>query len=199
MPGRDKSLITRNGIPDPQAYNPQTGQWESFVGVSWGKTAGGLYVPIRVDDQGRQEVTLSGTIKGMHSIGRSGNLNAKTTETVVETTAEVIVQSLLFTSSVRSTDVYFTVQVQKADGTWVNIGRIISPTLVGFNHHMNAFDNKIWASTLWTELKGPGENDRVIALNTSVERRFKGLKIVIANNTDDNIDFAVALLYSEVI
>ena len=64
MPGRDKPLITRNGIPDPQAYNPQTGQWESFIGVSWGKTAGGLYVPIRVDDQGRQEVTLSGTIVG---------------------------------------------------------------------------------------------------------------------------------------
>ena len=62
MPGRNKSLITRNGIPDPQAYNPQTGQWESFIGVSWGKTAGGLYVPIRVDDQGRQEVTLSGNI-----------------------------------------------------------------------------------------------------------------------------------------
>jgi hypothetical protein len=62
MPGRNKPLITRNGIPDPQAYNPQTGQWESFIGVSWGKTAGGLYVPIRVDDQGRQEVTLSGTI-----------------------------------------------------------------------------------------------------------------------------------------
>lgn len=62
MPGRNKSLITRNGIPDPQAYNPQTGQWESFVGVSWGKTVGGLYVPIRVDDQGRQEVTLSGPI-----------------------------------------------------------------------------------------------------------------------------------------
>ncbi len=62
MPGRNKPLITRNGIPDPQAYNPQTGQWESFIGVSWGKTAGGLYVPIRVDDQGRQEVTLSGAI-----------------------------------------------------------------------------------------------------------------------------------------
>jgi len=64
MPGRNKPLITRNGIPDPQAYNPQTGQWESFIGVSWGKTAGGLYVPIRVDDQGRQEVALSGTIVG---------------------------------------------------------------------------------------------------------------------------------------
>lgn len=62
MPGRNKPLITRNGIPDPQAYNPQTGQWESFMGVSWGKTAGGLYAPIRVDDQGRQEVTLSGNI-----------------------------------------------------------------------------------------------------------------------------------------
>lgn len=67
MPGRDKPLITRNGIPDPQAYNPQTGQWESFIGVSWGKTAGGLYVPIRVDDQGRQEVTLSGTIVILHN------------------------------------------------------------------------------------------------------------------------------------
>lgn len=72
MPGRDKSLITRNGIPDPQAYNPQTGQWESFIGVSWGKTAGGLYVPIRVDDQGRQEVTLSGTIP-------EPSINAETT------------------------------------------------------------------------------------------------------------------------
>jgi len=149
--------------------------------------------------EGDLRVQLSGTIKGMHSIMRSGNLNAKTTETVVETTAEVVVQYLLFMSSVRSAGVYFTVQVQKADGTWVNIGRIIAPTLVGFNHHMNAFDNQIWASTLWTELKGSREDDRVIALNTSVERRFKGLKIVIANNTDNNIDFAVALLYSEVI
>lgn len=70
MPGRGKPLITRNGIPDPQAYNPQTGQWESFIGVSWGKTAGGLYVPIRVDDQGRQEVTLSGTIVNVASFTR---------------------------------------------------------------------------------------------------------------------------------
>jgi|LSQX01.2.fsa_nt_gb hypothetical protein len=68
MPGRDKPLITRNGIPDPQAYNPQTGQWESFIGVSWGKTAGGLYVPIRVDDQGRQEVTLSGNVVEVHTL-----------------------------------------------------------------------------------------------------------------------------------
>lgn len=148
---------------------------------------------------GSAKVALSGTIKDIHSITRSGNLNAKTTETVVETTAEVVVQSLLFMSSVRSTDVYFTMQVQKANGTWVNIGRIISPILVGYNHYMNAFNNGIWASTLWTELEGPGENQRVIALNTSVERRFKGLKIVIVNNTVDNIDFAVALLYSEVI
>ena len=162
-----------------------------------GRDPDGKAKMINVDENGNVKVQQSGTIKDIHSITRSGNLNAKTTETVVETTAEIIVQSLLFMSSVRSVNVYFTMQVQKADGTWVRIGRVIAPTLVGNNHHMNAFNNGIWASTLWTELKGSGENDRVIALNTSVERRFKGLKIVIANNTDENIDFAVALLSSE--
>ena len=62
MPGRDKDLITKNGMPIPQSYNPQTEDWESYIGVSWGKTAGGLYVPVAVTDEGHVKVQQSGTI-----------------------------------------------------------------------------------------------------------------------------------------
>ncbi len=69
MPGRDKDLITKNGMPIPQSYNPQTEDWESYIGVSWGKTAGGLYVPVAVTDEGHVKVQQSGTIVSAQSVG----------------------------------------------------------------------------------------------------------------------------------
>jgi len=68
MPGRDKDLITKNGMPIPQSYNPQAEDWESYIGVSWGKTAGGLYVPVAVTDEGHVKVQQSGDIRETKTI-----------------------------------------------------------------------------------------------------------------------------------
>ena len=59
--------------PVPQAWDPVIEDYARITGqnlgnsrfgadsLQWGKTSDGLYVPIKVDSEGRQEVTLSGT------------------------------------------------------------------------------------------------------------------------------------------
>lgn len=60
--------------PVPQAWDPNLGDFREITGqnlgggrfgtdgVQWGKTASGLFVPIKVTNDGAQEVQLSGTI-----------------------------------------------------------------------------------------------------------------------------------------
>ena len=60
--------------PVPQAWDPSINDFREITGqnlgggrfgtdgVQWGKTASGLFMPIRVTNDGTQEVQLSGTI-----------------------------------------------------------------------------------------------------------------------------------------
>lgn len=60
--------------PVPQAWDPSISDFREITGqnlgggrfgadgVQWGKTASGLFVPVRVTNDGVQEVQLSGTI-----------------------------------------------------------------------------------------------------------------------------------------
>ena len=80
--------------PVPQAWDPSINDFREITGqnlgggrfgadgVQWGKTASGLFVPVRVTNDGVQEVQVSGTIveiykSGMVDIPAGTNLDAK--------------------------------------------------------------------------------------------------------------------------
>lgn len=75
MPYNTKALLVDlNGNFIPQGFNPSADEYRPTTGVdlgdnrhaldmlAWGKTSGGVYVPIRVSTDGVQEVTLNGSI-----------------------------------------------------------------------------------------------------------------------------------------
>lgn len=67
--------------PVPQAWDPSINDFREITGqnlgggrfgadgVQWGKTASGLFVPVRVTNDGVQEVQLSGTIVSTPALG----------------------------------------------------------------------------------------------------------------------------------
>jgi len=100
-----------SGAPVPQFYNPTSDAYQPLTGVdlgggrygydnlAWGKTAGGLYVPLKVANDGTVLTQLTGSYaKGGTDVpiaaSRSGALAAGVSETVLDITQPVIVDDI---------------------------------------------------------------------------------------------------------
>lgn len=130
MPYNTKALLVDlNGNFIPQGFNPSADEYRPTTGVdlgdnrhaldmlAWGKTSGGVYVPIRVSTDGVQEVTLNGSNEQETiSYQRSGTLAAGTSEVVVDIVGQPVeIQALAL-----GTNYYLmglAIAPYKADGT----------------------------------------------------------------------------------
>jgi len=124
-----------NGIVIPQGYDPAQDNWYE-VGIRkvasspdeyalnnlmWGRTSGGVYVPVQVDANGVISTQLTGSIleyaKGGTEIPteakRQGTLAAATEEVVLDTTTPIVIDNLLFSSDATTAELY----IQRYDNT----------------------------------------------------------------------------------
>ena len=96
MPYNTKTIKRDSqNIPVPQIFNPSIDDFSALTGVDlgggrvgadnlmWGKTAGGLYVPVKVSDAGAVATELTGSIETVNSAPVVG------VKTITATAAEI--------------------------------------------------------------------------------------------------------------
>ena len=183
--------------PVPQAWDPSINDFREITGqnlgggrfgtdgVQWGKTASGLFMPIRVTNDGVQEVQLSGNIPLETVIfSRTGVIGGN----VVEVIADIKQPCELCSFSIGSNypNIYAVIGSYSADGGLNGYLRLpgrdgqymFEPSALNVQQHADG-ENDFWRVAVYDE----ANNRFVLTMKRSI-RFNNGVKITIHNYSD---------------
>lgn len=207
--------ILRSGdaspIPIPQFYNPTEDAFNPLTGanlgsgrygadgVMWGKTAGGVYIPVQVNANGEVLTQLSGSIVATKGVRRTGNLANGVSEIFLERNKETIIHNLIVSYSINHWQFHM-LPLWWDGGTWKTVESIGK---LGAHIPANAYVvypgmlNGDFNEMLW-EVVSNTDTAKVVRLkNTPL--RVRGVKLVLENNMpSDDANMSAVCFYSEV-